>query len=287
MLHTTRCAAWGITHVLPLATVYAFAHATTEMPGGLASWLDDTNGQPHVPRRNDAGSADRRASVSVIDEAAPSTCSTGGQGPVPDSAEKEPWDPFGSDCREDAFARLLSATNRPAAGSSTTATTTASTLSPPAASSSWDPFASTGDGKENRGNALSKLLASPSQPNSGSKGRSGPSSAKRKRPAVGSTLLLNAAAAGGARAGGAGNAEAVTRFCECPVCGKRVRSCCGVPSVVVQYEPEPNRLLSSSHAQCFGTCILRSVQTLSICTICMRLNRSHNPQQQQIRAIMP
>ncbi|CAB1112882.1 unnamed protein product [Ectocarpus sp. CCAP 1310/34] len=160
------------------------------------------------------------ASVSVVDEAAPSsTCVTRGQGPAPGSAEKEAWDPFGSDCREDAFARLLSAANRPAGSSTTTASTSQPAAGP--ASSSWDPFASTGDGKENRGNALSKLLASPSQPNGSSKGRSGPSSAKRKRPAVGSTLL-SAAAAGGARAGGAGNAEALTRFCECPVCGKRV-----------------------------------------------------------------
>ncbi|CAM9354004.1 unnamed protein product [Ectocarpus sp. 4 AP-2014] len=185
------------------------------MPGGLASWLDDTNGQPHVRRRNDTCSADRMASVSVIDEVAPSS-----QGPAPCSAEKESWDPFRSDCHEDAFARLLSAANRPAASSTTTASTSQPAAAP--ASSSWDPFASTGDGKENRGNALSKLLASPSQPNGSSKGRSGPSSAKRKRPAVGSTLLNATAAAGGARAGGAGNAEAVTRFCECPVCGQRV-----------------------------------------------------------------
>ncbi|CAM9495520.1 unnamed protein product [Ectocarpus sp. 6 AP-2014] len=192
------------------------------MPGGLASWLDDTNGQPHVRRRNDAFSADRRTSVSVIDEAAPSSTSSAGgsQGPAPDSAEKEAWDPFESDCREDAFARLLSAANRPAGSSTTTASTSQPAASP--ASSSWDPFASTGEGKENRGNALSKLLASPSQPNSSSKGRSGPSSAKRKRPVVGSTLLNATTAAGGSRAGGAGNAEAVTRFCECPVCGKRV-----------------------------------------------------------------
>ncbi|CAN0496400.1 unnamed protein product [Ectocarpus sp. 12 AP-2014] len=191
------------------------------MPGGLASWLDDSNGQPHVRRRDDACSADRMASVSVIDEAAPSsTSSTRGQGPVPGSAEREAWDPFGSDCREDAFTRLLSAATRPAGSSTTPASTSQPAAAP--ASSSWDPFASTGDGKENRGNALSKLLASPSQPNGSSKGKSGPSSAKRKRPAVGSTLLNATTAAGGARAGGAENAEAVTRFCECPVCGKRV-----------------------------------------------------------------
>ncbi|CAM9308817.1 unnamed protein product, partial [Laminaria digitata] len=91
-------------------------------------------------------------------------------------------------------------------------------------SAPWDPFASSGEGKENGGdNAFSRLLASPGQGASGKgrsvlvKGqgaRSSSSAGKRKRP-VGSSPM------GASTSAGMGE-DAATRFCDCPVCGKRV-----------------------------------------------------------------
>lgn len=217
------------------------------MPGGLSSWLDDESSSsgkntPRVPllAANPNGRVGSRKEVSVIDvdgaspEPAPraggakkpgsSRQSSLGKDSMSSSAEKTAWDPFSRDStcggRENAFARLRQGA---AAGLSAAS---ASTPSPPAsrdpvASSSWDPFACAGDdGKENQ-NAFSKLFAAASQHGSHSKGRSGsgPASAKRKRPGVG---VANASAIVGA--GGA--AEAATRFCECPVCGKKVRHVC-------------------------------------------------------------
>ncbi|CAM9328066.1 unnamed protein product, partial [Hapterophycus canaliculatus] len=216
------------------------------MSGGLASWLDDESScEKHKPRvplltANPNGGVGSSTELSIIDvdgappEAAPAA--KGGtksdvhshitlrKGSMSSSAEKPAWDPFGPDstcgARENAFARL-----RQGAAAGRSAASSASTPSPPAsrdpaASSSWDPFACAGeDGKENR-NAFSKLFAAASQHGSQSKGKSGgggPSSAKRKRP-TSRVAAPNAARAGGVR----GAAEAATRFCECPVCGKKV-----------------------------------------------------------------
>lgn len=143
---------------------------------------------------------------------------------------KAPWDPFASEERhapqDDAFARLLQ--GRPSsklkAARSAGVSPSLSTGSSPG-SAPWDPFASSGEGKENGGdNAFSRLLASPGQGASGKgrsvlvKGqgaRSSSSAGKRKRP-VGSSPM------GASTSAGMGE-DAVTRFCDCPVCGKRVR----------------------------------------------------------------
>lgn len=213
------------------------------MPGGLASWLDDKSNSRKSKLPSSATAAhdvhrERKASqvVSVIDVDAASPDAAVARGekasntPLQASAGKPAWDPFSSnsarvDAREDAFARLrqgaAAAKQQP-----TTPTTTASTPSPPTwrresppSSSSWDPFASTADGKENRENAFSKLLAAPCQQHSSHKGRSlvgGGGSSKRAKPSAPTAM---AAGLGGT----ASEAGAVTRFCECPVCGKRVR----------------------------------------------------------------
>lgn len=204
------------------------------MPGGLASWLDDESisRKSKLPSKATGGAHKSRASLLSsaidVDAASPDATNAGGGRNnlnLPQtSAEKPAWDPFSSnsscvDAREDAFSRLRQ--GAAAAQQQPATSTTASTPSPPTwreppSSSSWDPFASTADGKENRGNAFSKLLAAPGQQHSSHKGRSfvgGP----------GNRTKLNGiimAAPGGT---GTEAEEAVTRFCECPVCGKRVR----------------------------------------------------------------
>lgn len=223
----------------------AAGHLTTAslqsaMPGGLASWLDDesTSRKSKLPPRtahfrSKSREASQLASAIDVDATSPdATSARGGRNNLlPASAGKPAWDPFSSssarvNAREDAFARLrqgaAAAKQQPA-----TSTTAASTPSPPSwrresspPSSTWDPFAGTADGKENRGNAFSKLLATPCQQHSSHKGRGlvGGGSGKRTK------LSARTAAVAGGLGGTASEAEAATRFCECPVCGKRVRS---------------------------------------------------------------
>lgn len=137
-----------------------------------------------------------------------------------------PWDPFASEEhhaeQDDAFSRLLQGrpSAKPKGARSAGVYPSLSTASSPG--STWDPFASSGQGKENGGdNAFSRLLASPGQGASG-KGRgvllkgARSSAGKRKRP-VGSLHSSGPSTSSGAEE------DAVTRFCECPVCGKRVR----------------------------------------------------------------
>lgn len=236
------------------------------MPGDLASWLDDESApgknKPRVPllaaNPNGGDGVGSRRQVSIIDvdgaspEAAPSarggkkadtsSHSLLGRDSMSRSAEKAAWDPFGPDstcgARDNAFARLRQGA---AAGLSAAS---ASTPSPPASRdpatlSSWDPFACAGDdGKENR-NAFSKLFAAASQPGNHSKGKSGggPGSAKRKRPGV---AVPTSSTVGGGGAGAA--AEAATRFCECPVCGKKVRHA----NTALSYSSSKSRVLLQS-----------------------------------------
>lgn len=125
-----------------------------------------------------------------------------------------PWNPFagnsaGDDKRPDAFARLRQGPALSAAAHSPPSTPARKTIDQRMA---WDPFPdSGGDGKENRENAFSRMLASGS---SSGKGQHGPSGGKkRKRPVAGSWSSNN----GDVKAG-----VAAARFCECPVCGKTV-----------------------------------------------------------------
>lgn len=153
------------------------------------------------------------------------------------SAGKPAWDPFSSnnhsssssrlDAREDAFARLrqgaAAAKQQPASSTNAASTPSPPTWrrdSPPSSSSSWDPFGSTADGKENRGNAFSKLLAAPSQQHSSQNGRSLFDGGSGKKTKLSASVPPTPLAAG--VGGMASEAEAETRFCECPVCGKRV-----------------------------------------------------------------
>lgn len=200
------------------------------MPGGIASWLDDDEAAKKInaklPRLPRVPSTCAAAPVIDVDAASPDSTAAGvgktNHLQVP--AEKEAWDPFSSngtceDTNQNAFALLRKGA---AAAKQPATTSTGSTPSPSAwregskpPASSWDPFgASSADEKENRGNAFSKLLAAPtSQQHSAQKGRSsfgGP----------GKRTKLNSSSSGG---GGSPDADAVTRFCECPVCGKRVR----------------------------------------------------------------
>lgn len=143
--------------------------------------------------------------------------------------EPRPWDPFASnpagDKRLDAFTRLLQGPAVSTAAHSHPCTRTGRTIDQ---SITWDPFPDLADdGKENGDNAFSILLASPS-PGAG-KGRGGApgkgqrlsTGKKRKRP-VGSSPSNGAVGTG-----------AATRFCECPVCGKRVSLISGPDSCSV------------------------------------------------------
>lgn len=197
------------------------------MLGGLASWLDDDEAaiKAKLPTRSSRAAA--ATPVIDVDAASPDATAAGGGkiNRVQAPAEKGVWDPFASkvtceDASQNAFALL----RKGAAAAKQPATPTASTPSPPAwregrgpPASSWDPFgASLADGKENRGNAFSKLLAAPTsqqQHSSLQKGRSSCGGPRKK-------TRLNSSSGGGSP-----EADAVTRFCECPVCGKRVRLC--------------------------------------------------------------
>ena len=135
------------------------------------------------------------------------------------------WDPFASEERhaqqDDAFVRLLQGRPSSKLKGARSAGVSPSLSNGGSSGSTWDPFASIGEGKENGGdNAFSRLLASPGQGASG-KGRgvlfkgARSSAGKRKRPA-GSSPNGSSAPAGTEE-------DAMTRFCDCPVCGKRVR----------------------------------------------------------------
>lgn len=137
--------------------------------------------------------------------------------------EPRPWDPFASnsagDTRSDAFARLLQ-------GSALSAAVHLSPSTPPGRtppgrtidqSMTWDPFPDlASDGKENGHNAFSILLPSPS---SGAGNGRGGVPGKVQRPSTGKKRKRPA---GSSPSNGAAGAGAATRFCECPVCGKRV-----------------------------------------------------------------
>lgn len=172
------------------------------------------------------------------------------------------WDPFHcGDGRENAFARLLSSSSSSSSKPRTTQRTpdTQAPSTPISklreTSSPWKPFASGGDNKENRGreNAFSKMLAGTmcqQRFTSGTTRSTGKGSSvfgkpvrslsdsvngKRKRPRPAGPSVLKGPVPG-AGAGARTKAGATTRFCECPVCGKRVRLeylCCGWCSVVV------------------------------------------------------
>lgn len=231
------------------------------MPGSLSSWLDDEPAsgknkarRPNLPANPNVGVARPAHLPPVIDvdretlpphaAAAPSGETKGGPSrrstekcAMPDSAEKNAWDPFGQGksrtaggARENALTRLRqAAAGRSSAAAASTATRTPSPLTPRglAASSSWDPFACDSDGgKENR-NAFSKLFAAAGQhQGNSSQGRSsGPAGMKRKRPTSSFLHNGNNSSATAVAAGGSGRGtDAVTRFCECPVCGKKVKT---------------------------------------------------------------
>ena len=201
------------------------------MPGGLASWLgdDERTINAKLPRRPRVPSRAAAAPVIDVDAASPgATAAGGGKTNLPRApAGSEAWDPFSSKgTREDAsqsknaFALL----RKGAAAAKQPATSTASTPSPPAwregsrpPASSWDPFgAPLADGKENRGNAFSRLLAAPASQQHQSAQRRNSSGGPGKK----AKLNNNSSSGGG---GGSPEADAVTRFCECPVCGERVR----------------------------------------------------------------
>lgn len=185
-----------------------------------------------------------------VDEAAVSSPMTGAGeneancGRVVEAKEQaglSPWDPFAirrhnaaaggdknAEVSNDAFTRLLqkASSSKQLTTPAHTAQKSATSVSPPAAV--WNPFASTctsGDGKENRqGNALSKLVGS--APRTSAKGgrnlmfkgmESASAGGKRKRPSEGFGVSGGASAVSEADMAGA-----TTRFCECPVCGKRV-----------------------------------------------------------------
>lgn len=200
------------------------------MPGGLASWLgdDEVAIKAKLPRRPRPPPS-RAAPVIDVDAAPPAVTAEGGGGGKTNRlqapTEKEAWDPFSSkgtreDASQNAFALLRKGA---AARHPTAATSSASTPSPPAwregsrpPASSWDPFgASAADEKENRGNAFSKLLAAPT-----SQQQHSSSSTQKGRSSFGAPGKKAKLSSGG---GGSPEAGAVTRFCECPVCGKRVR----------------------------------------------------------------
>lgn len=158
------------------------------------------------------------------------------------------WDPFEfshdarGEAKSDAFARLVQGASAKLstrggggggggvvhAGNSATYTTPARKCdlrNMPGSNtttvvSDWDPFASGGKGKENRRNAFSSMMEATGRGNSvggtpvNSKGVA--SARKRKRP-----MGFSKGEAGGGR--DTGSTGASTRFCECPVCGKRVR----------------------------------------------------------------
>lgn len=204
------------------------------MPGGLASWLDDDKAaiKAKLPKPSRGAAA---AGVIDVDAASPDATAEGGgktnclQAP----AEQKAWDPFSAkgaceDASQNAFALL-----RKGAAAAAPATPTASAPSPTAwregsrpPASYWDPFEEplAADGKENRGNAFSKLLAAPTsqQQSSMHKGRSSAGGPGKR------TRLNN-------HGGGSPEADAVTRFCECPVCGKRVRLVCSVRIRIITY----------------------------------------------------
>lgn len=130
----------------------------------------------------------------------------------------EEWDPFATHARAgsrpDAFARLLQ-------GASSKSTTTPSrntrdpgvhgySRSPTAPSSSWDPF-TPHNASSNKENAFSRMLSSPgagSNKSRASPGKGARIGGKRKRPVGSSSSVPTSMEA--------------TRFCPCPVCGKRV-----------------------------------------------------------------
>lgn len=199
------------------------------MPGGLASWLGDNEGatKAKLPKRPRLLSRAAGAPVIDVDAASPGATTPGGgkTNRLRAPAEKGAWDPFSSkgtlqDASQDAFALLRK--GKGAAASKPAAASIASTPSPPGLcegsrppASFWDPFGATvADGKENRGNAFSKLLAAPasSQQHAAQRRSSSGGSGKKAKP-------NNSSGGGGV---GSPEADAVTRFCECPVCGKRV-----------------------------------------------------------------
>lgn len=207
------------------------------MPGGkLSSWLDD---EPvpavrkcKLPSVSWGGRAEHAVVVDADATSPDNTMAGGGKANrLHALAEKEAWDPFSSStskAREDApdaFERLRE--GAAAAAGSTSASTPPvpawrePTKPPP--SSSWDPFgAAASEGKENRGNAFSKLLAATPTQQKGRAARDKLHTApKRSLGGPGKKTKLS----GGGGGGSASEAEAVTRFCECPVCGKRVRFC--------------------------------------------------------------
>lgn len=197
------------------------------MPGGLASWLGDDEAAsktklPRRPRPQGRGQVAPAAPVIDVDAASPNATAEGGgkTNRLRAPAAKGAWDPFSSkgtreDARQNAFALL----RKGAAAAKPPATSTASTPSPPAwregsrpRASSWDPFgAPLADGKENRGNAFSKLLAAPASQQHSTQRRASSGGPGKK-------TKLNSSGGGG----GSPEADAVTRFCECPICGKRV-----------------------------------------------------------------
>eukprot|EP00903_Cladosiphon_okamuranus_P009192 g8779.t1 len=194
------------------------------MPGGLASWLgDDECAKAKLPKRPRLPSRAAAAPVIDVDATSPGTTAAGGgkTNRLRAPAGKGAWDPFSSkgkreDASQDAFALM----RKGAAAAKPPAASTASASSPPAwregsrpPASSWDPFGPPcADGKENRGNAFSKLLAAPASQQHGPHGKSSFGGSVKK------TKLNNGSGGGG----GSSEADAVTRFCECPVCGKRV-----------------------------------------------------------------
>lgn len=205
------------------------------MPGGkLASWLDD---EPvPVVRKcklpSDSWGRDEHAVVVDVDAASPDNTMAGGgkANRLHALAGKEAWDPFSSStakAREgapDAFARLRQG------AAAAAVSTSASTPSPPAwreqakppPSSSWDPFGeAASEGKENRGNAFSKLLAATTSQQKGRAARDKLHAAPKG--SLGGPGKKTKLSGGGGGGGSASEVEAVTRFGECPVCGKRVR----------------------------------------------------------------
>lgn len=213
----------GGVHTKPKNRPNFHAAATPLPPSRGFPSLEAATGHDHPPLKQNQAVIDMEAVA--YSKSTASTASTPSQSSITATAAvaEALWDPFlvkqdmTTPSKPNAFARLLqgasSATKQPSSTEDN-----AQPITPVSLVSAWDPFAS-GDGKEN--NAFSKMLAatlfSSSSSTSRVKGGRSSGAGKRKRP-VGSLGLSGGAAADA----NAGVVAATTRFCECPVCGKRV-----------------------------------------------------------------